>query len=88
MLETDFHQLIELFPGESEDELYALTCVALEDETSGDQDSLPHNLDGAPPGSFLGAILSSIDLSRLSGHDVVTVMKAHQRQIAHHQAGM
>jgi len=88
MLETNCLQPIELFPGESDDDLYALTCAALDEETSGHQDSLPHNLDDVPPGPFLSAILSSIDLSRLGGHDVVLVMKAHQRQIAHHQAGV
>ncbi|MEE8407409.1 MAG: DUF222 domain-containing protein [Acidimicrobiia bacterium] len=88
MLETDLHQLIELFPGESDDDLYELTCAAFEEEPLEGPDRLPPDLDLVPPGTFLGAILSSIDLSRLSGHDVVTVMKAHQRQIAHHQAGI
>jgi hypothetical protein len=88
MFETDFHQPIELLSGESNDELYELTCAAFDEDTTDRQNSLPHNLDDVTPGPFLGAILSSIDLSRLGGHDVITVMKAHQRQVAHHQAGM
>ncbi len=87
MFETDLHRLIELFPGESDDDLYELTCAAFDEDTSDRQHILPHNLDDVAPGPFLGAILSSINLSRLGGHDVVTVMKAHQRQVAHHQAG-
>ncbi len=88
MLETEFSQLIELFPGESDDYLYQLTCAAFEEEPPEAQYSLPTDLDALEPGPVLGALLSSVDLGRLSGHDVVTVMKAHQRQIAHHQAGM
>ena len=40
------------------------------------------------PGPYLAAILSSLDLSRLSGDDVVTSMRAQQRLISHDQAGL
>lgn len=51
-----------------------------------DRHVLPSDLERIPPGPFLGAILSGIDRSKLSGHDTVRVMKARNRQIAHFQA--
>ena len=47
---------------------------------------LPKDLESIPPGPFLAAILSTVDESRLNGHDAVRVMQAHGRMAAHHQA--
>jgi hypothetical protein len=47
---------------------------------------IPANLDSMEPGPFLAAILSAVDLSRLSGFDRVVVMRARQRLVSHHQA--
>lgn len=74
----------ELFPRESEDEIYRLTVESGEYPES--RDSIPEQLDGLLPGPQLGAILSSIDVTRLTGFDVVTVMRAQQRQISYQSA--
>ena len=47
---------------------------------------LPTGLAEMPPGAELGAALASIDRSRLSQYDQVTVLKAWNRQVAHSQA--
>jgi len=51
-----------------------------------DRQMIPDRLDEWGPGPFLAAVLSSIDPSRLNGHDTVVLMKAHARQVAHDQA--
>ncbi|MEE8374945.1 MAG: DUF222 domain-containing protein [Acidimicrobiia bacterium] len=51
-----------------------------------DRHVVPSDLEQIPPGPFLGAILSGVDRSKLSGHDTLRVMKARNRQIAHFQA--
>ena len=38
------------------------------------------------PGPELGAVLGSVDRSRLNGHDLVWLLRAQARQIAHLQA--
>ena len=89
MLEMEPHSPVELWPGENDDELYEMTLAAHdEDEASQSRSVIPHDLDQMTPGPFLGAILSSIDISRLAGQDVVTVLRAQQRQTSLHQAGM
>ena len=47
---------------------------------------LPAGLDQMAPGPGLGELLSTVDLSRLSGFDRVVVLGAHQRMASHHQA--
>ncbi len=47
---------------------------------------LPADLDTWDPGLFTHAVLSSVDRSRLSGHDLVTVLRAEERLISHLQA--
>ena len=47
---------------------------------------LPPNLESIPPGVFLAAILDSVDRRLLTGHDVVRLMKARERMVAHFQA--
>lgn len=54
--------------------------------TAQDRHHIPSGLDHMPPGPNLGAILSSIDRTKLSGHDAVIVMRARARQVAHDQA--
>jgi hypothetical protein len=49
-------------------------------------DQIPAGLDEMDPGPFLAAILSSTDVSRLSGRDRVTVLQAQQRMASHFQA--
>ena len=47
---------------------------------------LPADLDSWEPGLFSHAVLSSIDRTRLSGHDLVRVLRAEERLISHVQA--
>lgn len=54
----------------------------LEQEKAG----IPQVLDEMPPGPSLAAILSSIDVEQLEGHDVVSFARAQQRQISYDQA--
>ena len=49
-------------------------------------DGVPRNLDTMPPGPVLGAFLSSIDVSRVSPHDQVLVLRANDRMMSHHSA--
>ena len=48
--------------------------------------TIPEGLDGIAPGILLAGILSEIDVHRLSGHDRVVVLRAHQRMASHHNA--
>jgi len=52
----------------------------------GGRQVLPEGLGKMAPGAALSAVLETVDLSRLNGHDLVTVLGAEQRQISHHQA--
>ena len=84
----ELHSPVELWPGESDDYYYGLTLAACEDTTPDASACLPPNFDELLPGPYLGTILSSIDITTLTGEDVVTVLRAQQRQTSHYQAGM
>ena len=88
MLEMELHSPVELWPEESDDYYYGLTLAACADATPDDSACLPPNFDELLPGPYLGTILSSIDITTLTGEDVVTVLRAQQRQTSHYQAGM
>ena len=47
---------------------------------------VPAGLDQMTPGPALGALLASIDVDRVSGHDRVVVLRAQQRMASHFQA--
>ena len=49
-------------------------------------DDLISDLDWLPTGVMLSSALASVDRCRLSGHDLVSVLKARARQVAHDQA--
>ncbi|MFP3881955.1 MAG: DUF222 domain-containing protein [Actinomycetota bacterium] len=67
---------------------YEITCRELADGwTDDDRHLLPDGLEEIPPGLFLAAIVSSVDPSRLNGHDVVRLMQARARLSSHHEAG-
>lgn len=51
-----------------------------------DSQVLPRNLDSIPPGPYLAALLSSVDRTRLSGFELVGLMKARARMRAHYDA--
>ncbi len=48
---------------------------------------LPDGLADMPPGPELAAALAEVDHATLNGYDLVVVLQARQRQIAHDQAG-
>ena len=50
-----------------------------------DRQVLP-DLESIPPGTFLQAVLSGVDRSRLNGFDLVRVLAARERLVAHSQA--
>ena len=47
---------------------------------------IPDGLDRMEPGPVLAAILASVDVDRVSGHDRVVVLRAQQRMASHFQA--
>ncbi len=49
---------------------------------------IPAGLESLEPGPALGAILSTIDVSAVSGPARVAVLRAHQRQVSHYQAAV
>ena len=88
MLETDLQWPVELCSGESDDQLWELTLDALGQAADSDAGTVLPNLDLLDPGPFLGAILSAIDLSKLTGREVIQVIKAQYQQVSHHQAAV
>lgn len=58
---------------------------AWDDES--DRHAIPDGLDHWLPGPYLAAVLSSIDVSKLNGFDLVMVLRARARQTACDQAG-
>ena len=86
---------VGLLPGErfedleAEDQLsYEMSCLVLADGwTSVDRHLLPDDLEQIPPGPYLAAVVSTVDPSRLNGHDVVRLMQAEARLSSHHEAG-
>jgi HNH endonuclease len=49
---------------------------------------LPPGLAEMPPGSDLSVVLAGVDRTRLTGHDLVTLLEAWSSQVAHDQAQM
>lgn len=90
--------VIGLWPGEgtevetllqAEDRLsYELSCRLLADGwTDSPRHALPNDLEVNPPGPYLAAVVSSVDRTRLNGHDAVRLMQAEARLSSHHEAG-
>jgi hypothetical protein len=86
--------VIGVWPGEgtdveADDELvYRLTCEAItEDWVVEEQHFLPDGLEEIAPGPFLAAVVSSVDPSKLNGHDAVRLMQARARLVSHDEAG-
>lgn len=51
-------------------------------------ESIPARLDEMAPGPILAAFMASVDVSALSGYDLVTVLRTHQRLASHFQAAV
>ncbi|MCB1246483.1 MAG: DUF222 domain-containing protein, partial [Acidimicrobiia bacterium] len=62
--------------------------VWFEDSTDAGREPIPAGLDEITPGPVLAALLSTIDVSTLSGYDRVTVLKAHQRMASHYSGAV
>ena len=73
--------------GEDVEEVYRLTLAEYAKETPDEQHFLPDDLELIPPGLFLAAIVASVDRSKLTGHDVVRLLQARARLVAHGNAG-
>src|SRR3989337_3029428 len=50
------------------------------------REGLPEGLANMPPGHELGRLLEGIDRSQLNGHELVSLLQARARQVAHDQA--
>jgi hypothetical protein len=78
----------EALAAEAEDQLaYEVTCRELADGRVTDRRDVLPDLESIPPGPFLAVLLETFDRSKLNGNDVVRVLRARERQIAHSQAG-
>lgn len=86
--------VIGLLPGESTDSLvvedrlaFETTCRELADDWEPEGRHVLPDLETIPPGPLLAVLLERIDRSKLNGYDLVRVLRARERQIAHSQAG-
>jgi hypothetical protein len=85
---------IGVLPGESHESLaveervsYEVTCRELADGWSVDEHHVLPDLDAIPAGPFLAVMLEHVDRSKLNGFDLVRLLQARERQVAHTQAG-
>jgi len=49
-------------------------------------ETIPAQLDAMAPGPVMGAFLSSVEVSKLSGFDQIVVLRAHRRMAAYYEA--
>jgi len=73
---------VGLVAGESDQQV---TDPGMSDRNE-DRHVLPADLESMTPGNFLAAILSSVDVSQLSGYDLVRYVQAQERLVSHYQA--
>jgi hypothetical protein len=50
--------------------------------------AIPDDLEAIDPGPELAAVLAGLDWDRITGRDLIRVLQAQQRQVAHYQAGL
>ncbi len=93
MFDTEFAS-VGLWPGETpedvsaeDDVAYLITVDELNTGWTDDSRHVLPGLEGIAPGPFLAAILASVDRSQLNGFDLVRLLKARERLVAHSQAG-
>jgi hypothetical protein len=79
---------LEVLSGEREDQLaYQVTVDEMATGWTDDDRHVLPDLSAIPPGPYLGALLEHFDRKKLNGFDVVRLMQARERQLAHLQAG-
>lgn len=78
----------EALSGEREDQVaYLATIAEMATGWVDDDRHLLPDLSTIPPGPFLAVLLEHFDRTRLNGFDVVRLLQARERQLAHVQAG-
>lgn len=87
--------MVGLWPGETPEDLaaaddfaYSITVDGLNTGWTEDSRHVLPDLESFPPGLFLAAILESVDRAKLNGFDLVRLLKARERLVAHSQAGV
>ncbi len=83
MLDSEVAEWLGEADHRNADHIWAETTAAL---LSPVEVTVSSDLADLEPGIVLAALLSSIDIDTLTGHDRVTVMACHQRMASHYQA--
>lgn len=79
----------ERMGGLTDSDVYEMTRgLMAEDSDLGEPDVLPDGLEDMAAGVFLAAMLASVDVSSLTGYDVVRYVQAQQRLVSHDNAGL
>lgn len=76
-----------LFDDGFDDVIYLLTVDEWNSGESDDERELVPDFASIPVGTYLEALLAHVDRSRLNGYDLVSVLQARERMVAHLQAG-
>lgn len=66
---------------------YGVTCLEMADGWDEPERHVLPDLSSITPGPFLEAVLTSVDRRRLNGYDLVRLVQARERLVAHAQAG-
>jgi len=87
--------VVGLWPGETPEDLwgeddlaFSITVDELNSGWAVDPRHVLPDLASVPPGPFLAAIVGSVDRSGLNGFDLVRLLQARERLVAHLQAGV
>jgi hypothetical protein len=72
--------------GLDDDLAYQITVDEMSTGWVEDERHVLPDIESVPPGPFLAVLLETIDRSRLNGYDLVRLLRARERQLAHAQA--
>lgn len=82
-------ELDSLYTAEYEELVYRLACEAETTHPADDEPHLlPNDLETIPPGIFLGAVLATVEVAKLTGFDLVRYVQAAERQVSHANADL
>lgn len=77
----------EMIPDQDADDLaYLITVDSMASGWPDDEGAWLPELCSIPVGTYLAAVLEHTDRSKLNGYDVVRLLQARERQLAHYQA--